>query len=128
MSDAIKNITIKNAGRGEAQFIQVTPGTTVADINRELGLGPDFTLADPKDPDAQFHPTDVLFPRINDGDMLNVTALADAGSQPSQDLELQELTSEEFKLQELTSEEFKLQELIDYNTLIKHLLRVARVR
>ena len=83
MSDAIKNISIKNAAGGAAQFIQITPGTTVADVIRELGLGPDFTLADPKDLDALFHPTDMVFPRVNDGDMLNVTALADAGSLPT---------------------------------------------
>ena len=80
MSD-IKTLSIKFIGSNRpAETISIEVGTSVADVLKSLGLGgAGFHLADPNQPDAVFNPTDNLYARVNDGDMLAVTAAVDAG-------------------------------------------------
>lgn len=80
MSKPTKEISIKFIGSNRsAEAIQLSPGTTVADVLRQLGLGAGFSLVDPNDPDALFNPTDDLFSRVKNGVMLAATAMVDAG-------------------------------------------------
>lgn len=81
MTDQVfKNLGVKFPGSNrEAETISIEPGTTVRDALRALGLGGDYTLTDPSQPDAVFRSGDNLFAKVQDGDMLAASALVDAG-------------------------------------------------
>ena len=78
-----KTISIKFIGSNRpAETISIEIGTSVADVLKSLGLsGGGYHLTDPNQPDAVFNPNDNLFARVNDGDMLAVTAAVDAGEE-----------------------------------------------
>ncbi|KUO64200.1 MAG: hypothetical protein APF80_17430 [Alphaproteobacteria bacterium BRH_c36] len=82
MSDqAFKSISIKFIGSPRsAETVSIMPGSTVREILQAVGLdATGFQLVDPHKPEAIFNPTDVLYARVNDGDLLAATALVDAG-------------------------------------------------
>jgi hypothetical protein len=81
MTDAVKNIPIKFIGSNRpAEQLGIEPGTTVRDVLSSLGLaGSGYHLIDPAKPEAVFNASDNLYARVEDGDMLAVTAKVDAG-------------------------------------------------
>ncbi len=82
MTDSpIKNLTIKHVGTGKpADVVGVEPGTRVSDLLSSLGLTGGYHLVDPHNPDVVYRGTDDLYSRVEDGQVLAVTALLDAGA------------------------------------------------
>lgn len=82
MTDSpIKHLTIKHIGAGKpADVCGVEPGTRVSDLLSSLGLTGGYHLVDPHNPDVVYRGTDDLYSRVEDGQVLAVTALVDAGA------------------------------------------------
>ena len=81
MSDTTKSIAIKFVGSSRAtETLKILPGTTVAEVLRKLDLGPGYELSDAQNRDVVFHAGDVLYARVEDGDLLYASSLVDAGT------------------------------------------------
>jgi hypothetical protein len=76
-----KSIAIKFVGSKRApETLRILPGTTVSEVLKTLNLSGGYQLSDAQSPDIVFHPTDVLYARVEDGALLYASALVDAGA------------------------------------------------
>ena len=79
-SAATKSIAIKFVGGTRpTETIQLVPGNTTRDVLTKLGLGADYQLSDARKPEFVFKPDDVLYARVEDGDLVHASAMVDAG-------------------------------------------------
>lgn len=77
----IKSIGVKFPGGNRAtQSVDVQPGTTVLEVLRTLNLDGQFLLSRHDRAEHPFRPSDVLYPLVEDGDLLVATAMVDAGT------------------------------------------------
>jgi hypothetical protein len=77
----VKSIGIKFPGGNRAtQSVDLQPGTTVLEVLQKLNLDGQYLLSRHDRPEQPFRPADVLFPLVEDGDLLVATALVDAGA------------------------------------------------
>lgn len=77
----IKTIAIKFPGGNRAtESVDLQPGTTVLDVLQKLGLDGQYMLSTHDRPEKPFRPTDVIYPMVEDGDLLIASALVDAGA------------------------------------------------
>ena len=76
-----KMFSVKFVGGNKAiENGTVTPGTTVREVLAALKLDAnEYQLSERSRPEVVFGPDDVLFARINDGDLLLASAFVDAG-------------------------------------------------
>ena len=80
-----KSFAVKFVGSKRAtETLQILPGTTVAEVLKTLALSGGYQLSDAQNPDIVFHPTDVLYARVEDGALLYASALVDAGVDPAE--------------------------------------------
>lgn len=78
---ASKSIAIKFIGaKRPTETIQIVPGTTVADVLSALNLSGGYQLSDAKNADALFRPTDDIYARVEDGELLYASSFIEAGA------------------------------------------------
>ncbi len=80
LQPGMKRILIKFAGGLKPpQEVMIGPGTNSFDLLNQLGLdGTGYQLSKGT-PDSTFGTDEILYPNINDGDLLYVTSMVDAG-------------------------------------------------
>lgn len=75
-----KRVNVKFVGGMKPpQTLQLLPGTTAADVLKNLGLDASYEVSDAASLTV-FRADEVLFPRIEDGSMLHVASMVDAGA------------------------------------------------
>lgn len=81
MDDITKKIAIKFVGSNRAtETLVIAPGTTTREVLAELNLDPTaFQLSDARNLDIVYRPEDIIFARVNDGDLLYASAVVLAG-------------------------------------------------
>jgi len=79
MANKTVGVKFTNSTRG-TETIAVAPGTTVSDALKQLKLGGDYQLSNSRDPNVVFRPSDVLYALVDEGDLLYVSAMVDAGN------------------------------------------------
>lgn len=81
MTESKKTIACKFVGSSRAtENLVIVPGTTARDIIQELGLpGAGYQLSDARNLDAVFAPDDIVYARVNDGDLIYLSSAVTAG-------------------------------------------------
>ena len=81
--EAVKHAFVKFTGGGgtrPGEGVSIRPGTKTSELLSDLGCGGGgFVLKDPNRPEVRFPPSDNLYAKISDGDVLCISAEADAG-------------------------------------------------
>lgn len=75
----VKRVTIKFVGGQRAsETIALQPGNTAGDVLQELGLDHNFTIS-PDGSNTTFGRDETVYGEVEDGDVLFVTSVVDAG-------------------------------------------------
>src|SRR4051812_32889529 len=76
-----KTVQVKFVGSNrKGETIQVGPGATTRDVLKELRLGTGgFQLSDARKPEVVFAPDDIVYARVEDGDLIYCSAVVSAG-------------------------------------------------
>lgn len=78
-NDAVRRVTVKYAGSTrQSEIVAIQPGVTAGELLRQLNLGHDFQVSK-GGVDTVFGQGEPLWPRVNDGDLVYVTSVVDAG-------------------------------------------------
>ena len=77
----IKRLAVKFAGTNRpTETLNIAPGTLTRDVMRELALDPaGFHLVHGTNPDLIYGLDDVIYARVQDGDLVYATARVEAG-------------------------------------------------
>jgi hypothetical protein len=76
----IKRVHVKIVGSDRAgQNVMLAPGATTRDLLRKLGLDAGYQISDARN-DVLYGPDEVLFARVQDGDLVHASAMVDAGN------------------------------------------------
>ena len=79
LTQGTKRVLIKFAGGSrQPQQALIGPGTTSYELLRHLGLSRDYALS-AGTANTTFSGNEILYPLVNDGDLLFVSSLVDAG-------------------------------------------------
>lgn len=75
----VRRVTMKfSGGERPSEVVMIQPGVTAGELLQQVGLGNGFQVSK-GGVDTVFGNGEPLWPRVNDGDLLYVTSLVDAG-------------------------------------------------
>ena len=78
-NDNVRRVTVKYAGSMRpSESVMIQPGVTAGELLRQLNLGNGYQVSK-GGVDSVFGNAEPLWPRVNDGDLVYVTSVVDAG-------------------------------------------------